>query len=324
MATLFSLILFLLFLPSPPLSPSTAAPQHPTQPPRLLDIFIRDYTIKHSPNTSKTGVPYPVPLPSDLSDIAVTITRFRCGSLSRYGALINQFRVPIGVTIHPCVERLVVITENLGQSYSSLYYHTFNFNGYVLITPILGLLAYNAGDDTDHKSNPFELKIMSGAENPIKINFTGIVKVNSTNWKKSQQPYCATFENDGSNGNVGRVELVGMVGEYVCGMRKGGHYGLVVEVEVSAVQVEMKREKGWKVAVGSVIGAVLGAGLLGLLVVAMVARVKKREKMEDMLRKAYEEEALQVSMVGHVRAPTAARARTWPTLEHHPRAPASV
>ncbi|KAL0393452.1 UNVERIFIED_CONTAM: hypothetical protein Slati_4311400 [Sesamum latifolium] len=51
--------------------------------------------------------------------------------------------------------------------------------------------------------------------------------------------------------------------------------------------------------------------------------------MEELERRAYEEEALQVSMVGHVRAVTASGTRTSPIIEHYeyrhppPRPPAN-
>ncbi|GAB2274043.1 hypothetical protein Dimus_008812 [Dionaea muscipula] len=321
MASLFSLIFILLFFPSPPLSPSTATPQV-IRSTRLLDLFIRDYTFKLYTRKFKTGVLHPVRLPLNLSGISVNTARFRCGSLRRYGVQIKEFSIGIGVSIHPCVERLVLITQNLGQNWSNSYYESFIFNGYHLITPILGIFAYNAGDDVN-QSDPFELRIIAGENNPIKIDFSDVVRVNSSNWKKTQQPYCASFE-EGGEGGGRKVVLAGMTGDYVCEARKEGHFGLVAEVEVPATEVEMttRGEKRWKVAAGSAIGAALGAFLLGLLVVAMVARVKKREKMEDMARKAYEEEALQVSMAGHVRAPVAPLTRTRPTIEHQHRPPA--
>lgn len=62
-------------------------------------------------------------------------------------------------------------------------------------------------------------------------------------------------------------------------------------------------------------GAKVGGGLC-LLIVAMLVSVKKKANMEEMERRAYEEEVLQVNMVGQVRAPTASVTRTLPTIEH--------
>ncbi|KAD4178508.1 hypothetical protein E3N88_27099 [Mikania micrantha] len=49
-----------------------------------------------------------------------------------------------------------------------------------------------------------------------------------------------------------------------------------------------------------VFGAAIGAFLLGLLLVAMFVKEKKKARLEELERRAYEEEALQVSMAGHV------------------------
>ena len=130
-----------------------------------------------------------------------------------------------------------------------------------------------------------------------------------------------------------------MVAPLVCVAEKEGHFALVSEdpprsppspspprkqrspreVEDSGAGGEGEgRESRWKVALGSSVGAALGAFLLGLLLIAMVARAKQRTKVEEeRVRRAYQEEALQVSMVGHVRAPVAAGSRTAPCIEHH-------
>jgi hypothetical protein len=82
------------------------------------------------------------------------------------------------------------------------------------------------------------------------------------------------------------------------------------------MQMMKKKISLWKVVVGSSVGTAIGVILLGLLLVAMFVKVKKKARMEEMERRAYEEEALQVSMVGHVRAPTATVTRTVPIIEH--------
>ncbi|GMH26613.1 hypothetical protein Nepgr_028456 [Nepenthes gracilis] len=315
MGSLFSFFLLLLSLPFPPLS-ATSKPQ-PFRSPRLLDLIIRDYTFKfYSSHFQRTGVLHAVRLPANLSGIGVNTVRFRCGSLRRYGANIDEFHLGIGVTIHPCVERFVLIRQNLGHNWSALYYDHSDLSGYELITPILGLLAYNAGDDLN-QSNPFELGIIAG-DDPIKIDFRTVTrKVNST-----KQPYCASFESGGlvggtGGGRWGKATLANMVAPYVCLARKQGHFGLVVETAAQAGAVLRRRQRGWNVPVGRAIGVALGPFLLGLLLIAICVRVKKRTKMEEMARRAYEEEALQVSMVGHVRAPTAPVTRTLPCIEHH-------
>ncbi|KAE8683812.1 FIZZY-related 2 isoform 1 [Hibiscus syriacus] len=120
---------------------------------------------------------------------------------------------------------------------------------------------------------------------------------------------CASFEGDG------KVTLRNQVSPDVCVATRHGHFGLVVELP-PPMPVRQKKISRWKLAVGSSIGAALGAFLLGLLLVTMLVKVKKKARMDELERRAYEEEALQVSMVGHTRAPIASGTRTTPTIEH--------
>ncbi|CAL9029922.1 unnamed protein product [Prunus brigantina] len=272
---------------------------------RLLDLLIRDYTFKAYDTHFRTGVLHTVNLPANFSGIVVDTARFRCGSLRRYGAQVKEFHLDLGVSVHPCAERVMIVTQNLGYNWSSIYYANYDLSGYQLVSPILGLLAYNAGTDVNF-SNPFELGI-EAAEKPIRIDFRNITRVNN---ELGTRPLCASFE------GAGKVALAKEASPYICIAKRHGHFGLVIEKPSPVELNKSKRVSPWKVAVGSSVGSALGVFLLGLLLVAMFVRVKKRSRMEEMERRAYEEEALQVSMVGHVRAPTASGTRTTPTLEH--------
>uniref|UniRef100_A0A6N2L659 Legume lectin domain-containing protein n=1 Tax=Salix viminalis TaxID=40686 RepID=A0A6N2L659_SALVM len=251
---------------------------------RLLDLLIRDYTLKSSGIHFKTGKVHTVDLPANFSGIEVDTVRFRCGSLRRYGAQVKEFHLGIGVTVQPCVERLLIVS------------------------PILGLLAYNFGSDVN-VSNSFEIGIHAGGK-PITIDF---INVSTTANVSGIRPLCAIFENDG------RVTLKNPTSPFVCVATRHGHYGLVIKSSPApppSMQVVKKKISLWKVVVGSSVGTAIGVILLGFLLVAMFVKVKKKARMEEMERRAYEEEALQVSMVGHVRAPTATVTRTVPIIEH--------
>ncbi|KAL6986126.1 hypothetical protein U1Q18_019510 [Sarracenia purpurea var. burkii] len=280
---------------------------------RLLDLLIRDSTFRSYNNNNnkyfRTGAIHAVHLPANLSGIGVHAARFRCGSLRRYGARVKEFHLGVGVIVHPCVERVMIVIANLGYNWSSIYYENYGLSGYQLISPVLGLLAYNSGDDMSF-SGPFEVKILAG-KTSISIDFSNTSKlINNT---KGLIPLCARFEDDG------KVTLAEQVSENVCAAIGNGHFGLVIESP--EVPPEKKRATGWKMAVGSSIGAALGAFLLTLLLVALFVKVKKKARMEEMERRAYEEEALQVTMVGHVRALTAPVTRTVPVIEHGYRPP---
>ncbi|XP_050378014.1 uncharacterized protein LOC126795211 [Argentina anserina] len=276
---------------------------------RLLDLLIRDYTFKTYDTYFKTGTLHNVHLPANFSGIRVDTVRFRCGSLRRYGAQVKEFHLGTGVSVNPCAERVMVVTQNLGYNWSSIYYANYNLSGYQLVSPILGLLVYNAGTDVNF-SNPFEVGIQA-LENPITIDFKNITRVN--NELGLTRPLCASFEGDG------KVTLAREASPYICVAKRHGHFGLVVE-KPSPVQLR-KKVSQWKVAIGITLGCAIGVFLLGFLLVAMLVKVKKRSRIEEMERRAYEEEALQVSMVGHVRAPTASGTRTTPTIEHEYKPP---
>ncbi|XVE57797.1 hypothetical protein DITRI_Ditri04bG0118700 [Diplodiscus trichospermus] len=269
----------------------------------LLDLLIRDYTVKSFDRHLRTGIVHNVHLPANLSGIKVDIARFRCGSLHRYGAQVKEFHLGSGVTVQPCAERVMVIRQNLGYNWSSIYYANYDLSGYQLVSPVLGLLAYNVGSDVSSGSS-FELEILA-REKPIKIDFSNITKASDMT---GTRPLCASFEGDG------KVKLRNQVSPNVCFAARHGHFGLVIE-SLPPVPLRKKISK-WKLVVGSSVGAVLGAFLLGLLLVAMFVKVKKKARMEELVRRAYEEEALQVSMVGHIRAPTASVTRTPPRIEH--------
>ncbi|XP_071730587.1 uncharacterized protein [Rutidosis leptorrhynchoides] len=257
---------------------------------RLLDLAIRYYTFKSYKNF-KTGTSYNVHLPSNLTGINVSTVKYRCGSLKRYGANIQEFHLGVGVDVHPYVERVLIVKQNLGNNWSNIYYDNYNqLLGYQLVSPVLGLLAYNAGDDTRFNVQ-FEVKIQSPKVNGIKIDFSNYtMQKNSTLHGKIQM--CATFGDDG------KVTLEKQVAPNICATTNHGHFGLVVQ---SPLLPEKKKIKKWKVVFGSTSGAAIGAFLLGLLLIAMFVNVKKKARMEEeMERRAYEEEALQVSMAGHV------------------------
>nr|XP_010934162.1 uncharacterized protein LOC105054370 [Elaeis guineensis] len=291
--------LLLLLLPSLIMFPP---PSHQTQYPRLIDRIVRDsafqsYRTKHHKKTA---------IPPSLSGVAAETVRYRAGSLKRYGAAIREFRVPPGVFVHPYVERLIVVRQNLGNL-SSIYSGHGNISGFQLVSPVLGLLFYNATSlHSSSSKNLSELKVLV-ARKSITINFSRVVGD-----LRRLRPLCAVFKLDGN------VSLSNQTASNICVSREQGHFALVVESSKSTdgVEKEVKVSK-WKVVVVSVAAGVFGAVLLGLIVVAVASARRKRYQKEEMERRAYEEEALQISMVGHVRTPAAAVVRTVPTLENN-------
>ncbi|XP_071705397.1 uncharacterized protein [Rutidosis leptorrhynchoides] len=279
---------------------------------RLLDLVIRDYTFKSYKKYFKTGTPYNINLPSNLTGIAVYTSRYRCGSLRRYGATINEFDIKVGVIVHPCIERILIVTQNLGSNWSNIYYDNYDeLIGYQLVSPVVGLLAYNSGDDTNFNTQ-FEVKIRSPEKDGIQIDFTNFTS-NGSSTLDGRIKMCATFGGDG------KVILEKEVAPNVCGAMSHGHFGLVVQSPLLPVRKKIRR---WTLAFGCSVGAGIAVFLVGLLLIAMFVKVKKKARLEELERRAYEEEALQVSMVGHVtRVHTASATRTSPRIEQNLRPP---
>ncbi|KAK1438665.1 hypothetical protein QVD17_04474 [Tagetes erecta] len=282
---------------------------------RLLDLVIRDYTFKSFNKFFKTGTPYNINLPSNLTGITVYTSRYRCGSLKRYGAKINEFHLKVGVDVHPCIERVLIVTQNLGNNWSNIYYDNYDaLLGYQLVSPVLGLLAYNSGDDIDFNTQ-FQVKIRSFQNDGIEINFSNYT-TNGSSTLDGRIKMCATFEGDG------KVKLEKEVAPNVCGATSHGHFGLVVQSPLLPIK---KKMRGWTLAFGCSVGAAIAVFLVGLLLIAMFVKVKKKARLEELERRAYEEEALEVSMVGHViRVHTASATRTAPRIEQNLRPPRSV
>ncbi|KAJ8626354.1 hypothetical protein MRB53_019661 [Persea americana] len=279
---------------------------HADQPsnPRLIDHLVRDHSFQCYTNHTKTGFLYPVSLPSNISGVTAHTARYRSGSLRRYGAQIQEFHLFPGTHVRPYVHRLILVLETWDHPWSSLY----NISGFRLLSPILGILAYDA-------TNRSELDIFVD-KRPISIDFTNISKTPSSN---GIRPLCAYFD---MHGNLS-VYDPSQASLSICEGFRQGHYALLME---SLMVPRKKKEEGggdgdasekrWKFVVGSsVVGGLLVAVLLGLLCVALV-QGKKKTKIAEMERRAYELEALQIAMVGHFMAPTAGGTRTMPTIEN--------
>ncbi|KAI3923429.1 hypothetical protein MKW92_030030 [Papaver armeniacum] len=269
-----------------------------------LDRVLGDYALNYYTKVlRKTGSLYTISLPENFSSVKADMVRFRCGSLRRYGARVKEFHIGMGIAIEPCMERVVLVRQNLGSNWSDIYYRNYNISGYNLVSPILGLLAFDVKYDSNSTANLLEVGIFAEQE-PISIDFSNVTKTVKSSINK---PLCASFGRDG------RVSISDQISSNICLTGKNGHFGLVIE---TATLPKTGKLSEWKIIIGSTVGGAIGVLLLGLLFVAMIVKVKKRSQMVEMERKAYEEEALQISMVGHVRVPVAGPTRTQPNLEH--------
>ncbi|CAL5025829.1 unnamed protein product [Urochloa decumbens] len=257
----------------------------------------------------KTGVAYPLALPGSLSGVDATVARFRAGSLRRYGARrFGEFAVPPGLAVRGgrAAAHLIAVRVNLGNL-SSLYDGYASGAGYRLASPVLGLMFYGLA----RRNGTAALEIdLTGAA--IRVNFSVAVPA----LPPGVAALCMAV---GLNGTVTVTDVED--GTNTCHAADQGHFALVVGgaggdesggAGAGGGEGDIGEVSKWKLAL---FGAALGAGgtvLLGMVAVAVVSIQRRKSEMAEMERRAYEEEALRVSMVGHVRAPSAAGSRTTP------------
>lgn len=255
----------------------------------------------------KTGVAYPLPLPGSLSGVDATVSRFRSGSLRRHGARrFGEFSLPPGLAVRGGrAAHLIAVRVNLGNL-SSIYDAQAQRAGYRLASPVLGLAFYSpAARSTGTGTAALEVDVTGAA---IRVNFSVAVP--------ALQPGAAALcMAVGVNGTVTVTDVE--PGSNVCHAADQGHFALVVggangDDDGGGDAETIGEVSKWKLAL---FGAALGAGgtvLLGMVAVAVVTVQRRKSEMAELERRAYEDEALRVSMVGHVRAPSAAGSRTTP------------
>lgn len=299
-------LLQLLFLGSSPVAAQSPSPA------RALDAMLQEYAYRAFVRPH-TGIVYNGTVPGDLAGVAVSGLRLRSGSLRRKGfSDYFEFSIPPGVIVQPYVERVVLVYHNLGEL-SEKYYP---LPGYTYLSPILGLLVYDAANLSALGLS--ELSIVASGS-PISVNFSNVRAVPPG----SPAPQCVWFDLDGV------PQFRGLEANNVCATYRRGHFSIVVNSSEVApapgpsgaiappIPTDGGRAKGssdaWKIAVG-VVGGAIALGLLALLLVCFV-RYKREKKMEVMERNAEVGETLRMAQVGRTQAPVALGTRTKPVIE---------
>ncbi|PUZ48581.1 hypothetical protein GQ55_7G256500 [Panicum hallii var. hallii] len=302
MTTTFLLLLLLQLLAA---TVALAVPQQ--QELQLQDTVLLDDVVQEAAEEwyhgrhRRTGVAYPLALPGSLSGVEATVVRFRAGSLRRYGVRrFGEFTVPPGLAVRGRAAHLIAVRVNLGNL-SSVYDEYAVGAGYRLASPVLGLMFYGLA----RRNGTAALEIdLTGAA--IRVNFSVAVP--------ALQPGAAALcMAVGLNGSITVTDVE--EGTNICHASDQGHFALVVggvSDGGGGGEADIGEVSKWKLAL---FGAALGAGgtvLLGMVAVAVVSIQRRKSEVAEMEQRAYEEEALRVSMVGHVRAPSAAGSRTTP------------
>ncbi|KAG1335148.1 hypothetical protein COCNU_03G012670 [Cocos nucifera] len=264
-----------------------------------LNSVIRDYAFEELVGR-RTGVPYEVSVPRNLSGIRSSVLRLRRGSLWTRGANLSSIHIPPGAMPVPSVRRLVIVYNDLGNRSSSYY----NVPGYSLVAPVVGCLAYDASNVSSGITRELELALPGDG---ILVAFP---QVNLPEGLMNSTIKCAAF------GRSGSVHLDDMVSKNVCSAASTGYFAIVVPsvAPASPPSVEQKTESRWKVwAMASACG-VVGLVLVGLVGLGIFGSVRNK-KMEDMESQAEEGEALGTTWVGRSKMPSATMMRTQPVIE---------
>lgn len=282
---------------------------------RELDALLQDYAYRVFARP-RTGVVYDGNVPLNLTGIKVSAMRLRSGSLRTRGVSIyKEFQIPVGIVEQPYVERLVLVYQNLGN-WSARYY---SLPGYMYLTPVVGLLAYDASNLS--ATNLPELDIRASGQ-PISIRFSDVKPV-----PVGSSAMCVSFDLKGS------LNFSSVLSDNICTTLQQGHFSIVVESIAPSpapmapaplggppkkAPVPAGKGKKNKSKVGIIVGSVAGGlvllFLLGFLI-AWVDKYKRRKKMQQMERAAEVGEALHMARIGSTKAPAATVTRTQPTLE---------
>lgn len=278
-----------------------------------LDALLQDYAYRAFVRP-RTGRVYDGEVPSNLTGIKIAAMRLRSGSLRTRGVdMYKEFKIPVGVTESPYVERLVLVYQNLGN-WSARYYP---LPGYSYLSPVLGLLAYDAVNLSATNLPALDIKATG---NPISITFQDMTSAPDGSVAK-----CVWFDLHGltnfsnvTNGNV-------------CSATEQGHFSIVVESIAPSPEPiaspppspsvpspggkggKKKNSKIW-VIVGPVLGGIALLALLAFLI-CWLQKYKHKKKMDQMQKASDVGEALQMTRVGDTKAPAAAVTRTQPVLE---------
>lgn len=266
--------------------------------PDSLDVFFRDYAYNNVVRP-RTGILYNISLPANFSGMELSFVRLRTRNFWLTGANLSYFRIPPRILPVPFVKRFDLLYQNLGN-WSHVYYHVPN---YTLITPVVGLMLYNASNSSTKGDWGLDLGVNG---DPILVQFPSI----SLRDNKNVTLQCVQF---GANGSV---ELTNMTSPNTCIIRNNGHFSIVVPSSLPPRPSPNKRkEEIWKLWV---LG--FGLGIIGLILVALLGvltyKFVKRKRIGQMERQSERNEALETTWIGRSRMPSATGIRTQPTIEN--------
>lgn len=285
---------------------------------RALDSLLQDYAFKAFVRP-RTGVTYDGVVPPNLTGIEIAATRLRSGSLRFRGyPKFMEFNIPNGFIVQPYEERLALVYHNLGN-WSTTYYPLV---GYTHLTPVVGLLAYDASNLSAINMPELDIRASAG---PMVIEFPHIKSP-----PDGYVAHCAWFD------LYGLVKFSNLSAGNRCSGTEQGHFSIIVDSAAfaplpgypnsasgraprtpKASSVERKSSRSGEVWV-IIVSLLSGFGLLTLLAALVVwtQKHKQRRRLYEMEHAADVGEALNVTHIGSSKAPAAMVTRTQPKLEN--------
>lgn len=263
-----------------------------------LDSFIHKSALNRAGKTL-TGTLYEIPLPSNFSGISASFLRLRSSRLWLAGANFSFFSIPPRTLPWPFSIRIRIVYENLGN-WSSTYYDVPN---YTFISPVIGLLAYDASNVTENNPGIVEFR---NIKDPIFIHFPNTSLMGQVNTTGVQ---CVRFKANGE------VEFSNLTAMYSCIASGHGHFALVIPtIPIPPVSRKHNRRLWRWWVIGLVVGFVALILLIGLGI--FVLRCLGMKRIWRMQKESERGEALGTVWVGTSRMPLASAIRTQPTIEN--------
>ncbi|GMH17289.1 hypothetical protein Nepgr_019130 [Nepenthes gracilis] len=266
--------------------------------PNSLDAIICNYTLpwisKH-----KAGVLYRISLPSNFSDMEVSVVRLRSSTFWARGANFSFLDIPPRVMPLPHAKRLAMVYENL-RNWSSSYYQ---LPGYIFLAPVVSFMAFDASNPTRITSPKLTLTIHG---EPISIRFPQL-RVLETNTTAK----CVRFQPGG------RAEFIKMVTPNLCTTTIAeGHFSIVVPNRTPPWSPSPNSTNAglWE---WSVIGfvAVIFAFVFIALIVMVIFKVFVLKKITEMEKESDKGMALSTRWIGMSKMPFASTTRTHAALD---------
>jgi len=252
---------------------------------------------------NKTGIPFPVTLPAQLSNITVKAVRLRTRKLRSRGFAFNEFHFPVGFMVgNPSIVRVMLVYQNFGKFavYSPPAGKSFS-------SKVLGMMIYDASDLNNTLP---QLPLSMTSAKPITVIFA----VNAT-VQPSSELLCASYSTTGLTTTT-TVSNVDPGTEGQCSFTQLGSFALLEPQQAaSSVHHQHHQAKALKIVLGTIFGSIAIIAILLLFVVALW-RTEHERHFARMQYYSDQGETLQHSLIGNSRAPAAGSTRTRPTLEN--------